>query len=118
MNNPALRIRELTALLNRYAYEYYTLDAPSVPDAEYDKLFRELEALEAAHPQLKLPDSPTLRVGGEPLAGFESVRHEVPMLSLSNAFRRKTKAARSTMPKCMPSTSACAAAWAAESQNM
>ncbi len=86
MNNPALRIRELTALLNRYAYEYYTLDAPSVPDAEYDKLFRELEALEAAHPQLKLPDSPTLRVGGEPLAGFESVRHEVPMLSLSNAF--------------------------------
>ncbi len=86
MNDPALRIRELTALLNRYAYEYYTLDAPSVPDAEYDTLFRELEALEAAHPQLKLPDSPTLRVGGEPLAGFESVRHEVPMLSLSNAF--------------------------------
>ncbi|MBF0803482.1 MULTISPECIES: NAD-dependent DNA ligase LigA [unclassified Neisseria] len=86
MDNPALRIRELTGLLNRYAYEYYTLDAPSVPDAEYDTLFRELETLEAARPDLRLPDSPTLRVGGEPLAGFESVRHEVPMLSLSNAF--------------------------------
>ncbi len=84
--NDSARIRELTALLNRYAYEYYTLDAPSVPDAEYDTLFRELEALEAVYPQLKLPDSPTQRVGGEPLAGFESVRHEVPMLSLSNAF--------------------------------
>lgn len=82
----AQHIRHLTDLLNRYAYEYYTLDAPSVPDAEYDKLFRELEALELNHPELKLPDSPTQRVGGEPLAGFDEVRHEVPMLSLTNAF--------------------------------
>ncbi len=82
----AQHIRHLTDLLNRYAYEYYTLDAPSVPDAEYDKLFRELEALELNHPELKLPDSPTQRVGGEPLAGFAEVRHEVPMLSLTNAF--------------------------------
>ena len=82
----AQHIRHLTDLLNRYAYEYYTLDAPSVPDAEYDKLFRELEALERNHPELKLPDSPTQRVGGEPLAGFAEVRHEVPMLSLTNAF--------------------------------
>lgn len=86
MNPTAQRIHELTDLLNRYAYEYYTLDAPSVPDAEYDRLFRELEALELNHPELKLPDSPTQRVGGEPLAGFAEVRHEVPMLSLTNAF--------------------------------
>ena len=86
MNPTAQRIKYLTDLLNRYAYEYYTLDTPSVPDAEYDKLFRELEALELNHPELKLPDSPTQRVGGEPLAGFDEVRHEVPMLSLTNAF--------------------------------
>ena len=86
MNPTAQHIRHLTDLLNRYAYEYYTLDAPSVPDAEYDKLFRELEALERNHPELKLPDSPSQRVGGEPLAGFAEVRHEVPMLSLTNAF--------------------------------
>ncbi|UOO82681.1 NAD-dependent DNA ligase LigA [Uruburuella testudinis] len=86
MNDNARRIRALTEQLNRYAYEYYTLDAPSVPDAEYDLLFRELEALEAAHPALRLPESPTQRVGGEPLAGFAEVRHTVPMLSLSNAF--------------------------------
>ena len=86
MNPTAQHIRHLTDLLNRYAYEYYTLDAPSVPDAEYDKLFRELEALERNHPELKLPDSPTQRVGGEPLAGFAEVRHDVPMLSLTNAF--------------------------------
>lgn len=86
MNPTAQRIHKLTDLLNRYAYEYYTLDAPSIPDAEYDRLFRELEALERNHPELKLPDSPTQRVGGEPLAGFAEVRHEVPMLSLTNAF--------------------------------
>ncbi|WP_107688461.1 NAD-dependent DNA ligase LigA [Neisseria wadsworthii] len=86
MNDLSHRIRTLTDQLNRYAHEYYTLDAPTVPDAEYDQLFRELEALEAAHPELRLPESPTQRVGGGLLAGFESVRHEVPMLSLSNAF--------------------------------
>ena len=91
MNPTAQHIRHLTALLNRYAYEYYTLDAPSVPDTEYDKLFRELEALERNHPELKLPDSPTQRVGGEPLAGFAEVRHEVPMLSLTNAFSPQDK---------------------------
>ena len=91
MTTPAQHIRHLTDLLNRYAYEYYTLDAPSVPDAEYDKLFRELEALERNHPELKLPDSPTQRVGGEPLAGFAEVRHEVPMLSLTNAFSPQDK---------------------------
>ena len=86
MTTPAQRIHHLTDLLNRYAYEYYTLDAPSVPDAEYDKLFRELEALERNHPELKLPDSPTQRAGTEPLTAFAEVHHEVPMLSLTNAF--------------------------------
>ncbi len=90
--NTAEHVRRLTDQLNRYAYEYYTLDAPSVPDAEYDRLYRELEALEAAHPELRLPESPTQRVGGEPLAGFESVRHTVPMLSLSNAFSPQDEA--------------------------
>ena len=86
MNPTAQRIKYLTDLLNRYAYEYYTLDEPSVPDAEYDKLFRELEALELNHPELKLPDSPTQRAGTEPLTAFAEVHHEVPMLSLTNAF--------------------------------
>ena len=91
-NDTARRIRQLTDTLNRYAYEYYTLDAPSVPDAEYDMLFRELEALEASHPDLRLPESPTRRVGGAPLAGFASVVHAVPMLSLSNAFSPQNEA--------------------------
>ena len=64
------------------AHRYYTLDDPSIPDAEYDRLFRELQALEAAHPELHTPDSPTLRVGGAPLAAFAPVRHAVPMLSI------------------------------------
>ncbi len=68
--------------LNRYSYRYYVLDDPEVPDAEYDRLFRELQALEAAHPELQTPDSPTQRVGGKPLEAFVPVRHRVPMLSI------------------------------------
>ncbi|MBR6976466.1 MAG: NAD-dependent DNA ligase LigA [Ottowia sp.] len=68
--------------LNRAAHQYYTLDAPELPDAEYDRLFAELQALEAAHPELRTPDSPTQRVGGAPLAEFAQVRHSVPMLSI------------------------------------
>ncbi|GAB2879350.1 NAD-dependent DNA ligase LigA [Uliginosibacterium flavum] len=80
------RANELRAELARHAHAYYVLDAPSVPDAEYDRLFRELQAIEAAHPELIQPDSPTQRVGGTPLAGFGQVTHVVPMLSLNNAF--------------------------------
>ena len=80
------KIQTLTAQLNQYAHEYYTLDAPTVPDSEYDRLYRELEALEAEYPQFKLPESPTNRVGGAVLEGFETVTHAVPMLSLANAF--------------------------------
>lgn len=68
--------------LNRYAHAYYVLDAPLVPDAEYDRLFRELLALEQAHPELRCPDSPTQRVGGAPLKELIAVRHRVPMLSI------------------------------------
>ncbi|MEY2861974.1 MAG: hypothetical protein RL392_2432 [Pseudomonadota bacterium] len=72
----------LRAQLHRHAHQYYVLDAPSIPDAEYDKLFQALQALEAANPQWATPDSPTQRVGGKPLDQFASVRHAVPMLSI------------------------------------
>lgn len=68
--------------LNRYGYRYYVLDDPEIPDAEYDRLFRELRKLETAHPQLITPDSPTQRVGGQPLEAFAPVHHHVPMLSI------------------------------------
>ncbi|PIQ43101.1 MAG: DNA ligase (NAD(+)) LigA, partial [Gammaproteobacteria bacterium CG12_big_fil_rev_8_21_14_0_65_46_12] len=83
------RMRELEMLLQRYNQEYYLHDAPSVPDSEYDRLFHELSALEIAHPTLKSPDSPTLRVGATPLDKFKTVRHEKPMLSLANAFTKE-----------------------------
>ncbi len=70
----------------RHDYLYHTLDAPEIPDAEYDRLFQRLEDLEAAHPEWITPDSPTQRVGSAPLAGFEQVRHEIPMMSLAKVF--------------------------------
>jgi DNA ligase (NAD+) len=76
------RMAELRALLHQHAYRYYVLDAPSVPDAEYDRLFGELQALEARHPHAVAADSPTQRVGAPPLAAFAPVRHAVPMLSI------------------------------------
>lgn len=72
--------------LRRYEYEYHVLDNPTIPDAEYDRLFHQLKALEAAHPELITADSPTQRVGAKPLSGFAQIRHEIPMLSLDNAF--------------------------------
>ena len=80
--DPASRVAQLRQALHRHAHLYYTLDAPEVPDAEYDRLFRELQALEAAHPDLLTPDSPTQRVGGKVLDAFAPVRHAVPMLSI------------------------------------
>ncbi len=80
------RARWLRAELNRHGHAYYVLDAPTIPDAEYDKLFRELQALEQTHPELINADSPTQRVGAPPLAQFNPVRHTVPMLSLNNGF--------------------------------
>lgn len=81
----AVRAAELRDQLNHHAYLYYVLDQPEIDDAEYDALYRELVALEAEHPQLCLPDSPTQRVGAAPLERFEQVRHLEPMLSLANA---------------------------------
>lgn len=78
----AERIDALRELLHHHAHRYYVLDEPDIPDAEYDKLFRELQELEAKHPHLLTPDSPTQRVGGKALEGFAKVRHRVPMLSI------------------------------------
>jgi DNA ligase (NAD+) len=78
----AERADALRELLHRYGHQYYVLDAPEIPDAEYDKLFRELQELEARHPELLTPDSPTQRVGGKLLEGFAKVRHKVAMLSI------------------------------------
>jgi DNA ligase (NAD+) len=80
------RIGDLRAEIQQHDYRYYVQDAPSVPDAEYDRLMRELQALESEYPEFVTPESPSQRVGGEPLDGFEAVRHETPMLSLANAF--------------------------------
>ena len=80
------RIQELRKLLKQYSYEYYTLDRPTVPDSEYDMLFRELQDLEAKHPELYDPDSPTQRVGNEILSEFKKITHERPMLSLGDVF--------------------------------
>lgn len=80
------RILELRKLLKQYSYEYYTLDKPTIPDSEYDQLFRELEDLEAKHPELDDPDSPTKRVGGTVLSEFTKITHDKPMLSLGDVF--------------------------------
>ena len=82
LDQAAVRAGELRDLLHHHAHLYYVLDAPALPDAEYDRLFQELQAIEAAHPSLLTPDSPTQRVGGAVLEGFEPVRHVVPMLSI------------------------------------
>ncbi|MDE2598042.1 MAG: NAD-dependent DNA ligase LigA [Rhodocyclaceae bacterium] len=90
----AARAAWLRDELGHHNYAYYVLDAPSIPDAEYDKLFRELQAIEAEHPELRTPDSPTLRVGGEALPQFPSVRHAVPMLSIQTETDTEPSGAR------------------------
>ena len=89
----AAQAAELRRQLAHHDYRYYVLDDPQVPDAEYDRLMRELRALEAAHPELITPDSPTQRVAGAPSAAFGEVVHRVPMLSLDNAFTEEDVAA-------------------------
>lgn len=80
------RLATLRAELNQHNFRYYVLDRPSVSDAEYDALMRELEAIEEKHPEWISPDSPTQTVGAPPSHAFETVEHRVPMLSLDNAF--------------------------------
>ncbi|HRY14732.1 MAG TPA: NAD-dependent DNA ligase LigA, partial [Candidatus Competibacteraceae bacterium] len=87
----AARLREQ---LNWHGYRYYILDSPEIPDAEYDRLFQELQALEAAHPELMAPDSPTQRVGGKPLEAFAPVRHRLPMLSIRTETDTSPEGAR------------------------
>lgn len=88
-NTVEKRVRELNDLLNDYGHAYYVLDRPIVPDSVYDQHMQELLSIEAEHPDLIFPDSPTQRVGGEILAGFSKVVHEFPMLSLSNVFNEE-----------------------------
>jgi DNA ligase (NAD+) len=88
-NSAADRIKRLSRELERHNRLYYEMDAPEITDAEYDALFKELQQLETEFPELALPDSPTKRVGGRPLAKFSQVRHSTPMLSLENAFVEK-----------------------------
>jgi DNA ligase (NAD+) len=94
MSPEAERAAELRATLQHHAHQYYVLDAPQVPDAEYDRLFQELQALEAAHPELRTADSPTLRVGGAVLDGLVPVRHALPMLSIRTETDTTAEGAR------------------------
>ncbi|MEJ7929980.1 NAD-dependent DNA ligase LigA [Ramlibacter sp. AN1015] len=91
----AERAGRLREQLHHHAHRYYVLDAPEIPDVEYDRLFQELQALEEAHPQLRAPDSPTQRVGGRPLDAFAKVRHRVPMLSIRTETDIEASGARS-----------------------
>jgi DNA ligase (NAD+) len=91
--DPARRAEELRAELRRHEHLYYVLDAPEISDVQYDALMNELKAIEAAHPDLLAPDSPTQRVGGKPAEGFRKVRHSRPMLSLDNAYNAEELAA-------------------------
>ncbi|ROO36954.1 DNA ligase (NAD(+)) LigA [Pseudomonas sp. AF76] len=90
MNAVETRILELRTELDQHNYRYHVLDEPTIPDAEYDRLFHELKALEEQHPELVTSDSPTQRVGSVALSAFSQVRHEIPMLSLGNAFDETT----------------------------
>ena len=83
------RVEEITKTLERYNYEYYVLDNPSVSDAEYDRLMQELIMIETEHPELRSPLSPTQRVGGAVVSEFEKIKHKRMMLSLANAFDEK-----------------------------
>ena len=89
------RVDALRELLHHHAHRYYVLDQPEIPDAEYDQLFRELQELEAQHPELATSDSPTQRVGGKVLEGFAKVRHQVPMLSIRTETDIEASGARS-----------------------
>ena len=86
VTHPVARMAELTRELNRHLYHYHVLDAPTIPDGEYDRLFAELQQLEAAHPESMASDSPTVRVGAAPIPEFSQVTHTLPMLSLNNGF--------------------------------
>src|ERR1700761_3158389 len=89
LRKQAARVEDLRKQLEHHEYLYYVLDQPEISDAEYDRLMRELRDLEDAHPELRTPDSPTQRVGGQPREGFIKVPHSSPMLSLNNALNEQ-----------------------------
>ena len=97
--NIKTKIHALQQTLNEHSYRYHVLDAPTIPDAEYDQLYRELQQLEAEHPEAITPDSPTQRVGDKPLDRFTQVTHKIPMLSLDNAFSEEELLAFDTRVK-------------------
>ena len=104
-NQPDVRAKELRDLISKYSYEYHVLDAPAVSDAVYDSLFSELKSIEAEHPELVVPDSPTQRVGNELLGGFKKVTHSSRMLSLNDVFdRSEVEAWVVRMDKLLPGT--------------
>ena len=86
MDSNEIRVQELRSNIDRWNYEYFVLDRPSVPDAEFDEAVRELRRIETEHPELQTPDSPTQRVGSAPQSAFGKIVHPVPMLSLSNVY--------------------------------
>src|SRR5947209_15050749 len=88
-NSLGKRVEELRRQLEHHEYLYYVLDQPAISDAEFDRLMRELRDIEEAHPELRSPDSPTQRVGGQPREGFVKVAHSSPMLSLDNALNEQ-----------------------------
>ena len=104
-SQPSIRVSELRQIIERYSYEYHVLDAPSVSDAVYDGLFNELKSLEAAHPELVTPDSPTQRVGNKLLDGFTKVKHRTRMISLNDVFDvSEVEAWVKRMDKLLPGT--------------
>jgi len=104
-NQPDVRAKELRDLISKYSYEYHVLDTPAVSDAVYDSLFSELKSIEAEHPELVVPDSPTQRVGNELLGGFKKVTHSSRMLSLNDVFdRSEVEAWVVRMDKLLPGT--------------
>ena len=99
-NPPQQRLQELRTLLDHHNRLYYTQAEPEISDAEYDKLFRELEDLEKKHPEFHDPNSPTLRVGGAPIAGFQQIQHAVPMLSIDDVFELGAEAMAKSGASC------------------
>ena len=99
-HDPSARAAELREQLQREAHRYYVLDDPQIPDAEYDRLFQELQAIEAAHPELLTPDSPTQRVIGKVLDGFVPVRHTVAMLSIRTETDTEASGAQTSTHAC------------------
>src|SRR5690348_3835608 len=86
MGTPAARAAELRKVIDHHNHKYYVEAAPEIPDREFDRLLEELTAIEAAHPELAVPDSPTRRVGGKPVDELTAVRHRVPMYSIENSY--------------------------------